>query len=210
METDDYSSHMKVAGVGIVITLVCTGLVLLHYLRISGRTGTIVIPAGNTYLGPAAAKPADQPPSEQSEPTLYHGRVYGYSFSAPQSVKLTALSDDTYDMYAVALPGTDPGSNVLIGLDPKADPKQNKRTYVQNWWKQFSGLKSIAGLEQFTNSRGLKGYKAKFVNTAGETPNLDVFFEVPKHPTYVIHLASGSLDPSVFEAIVNSVDWENK
>lgn len=215
METDDPSSYMKVAGIAIAITLFCTGLVLIHYLRISGRRGTIVIPAGNTYLGPQPK--ADQPLADtpqtpiQNEPSkTYRGRIYGYSFSAPQSIRVTTLPDDTYDMYALAEPGTDPGSNVLIGLDPKADPKQDKRTYVQDWWKQFGGLKGVTGIEQFTNSQGLTGYKAKFINSAGATPNLDVFFEVPGHPAYVIHLASGPLDEAVFAAIVDSVSWENK
>ncbi len=207
METDDPSSYMKVAGIAIVITLFCTGLVLIHYLRISGRRGTIVIPAGNTYLGPT---PSQAPAAPTTAVTVYRGRIYGYSFSAPQSIRVTTLPDDTYDMYALAAPGTDPGSNVLIGLDPKADPKQDKLTYVQNWWKQFSGLTGVASIEQLTNSQGLKGYKARFVNTAGATPNLDVFFEIPGHPAYVIHLASGPLDEAVFAAIVDSVSWENK
>lgn len=218
METNDYSSHIKVAGIAVVITLVMTALVLLHYQQIAKRTGTIVIPAGNTYLGPNAPGQNSQPAPTSAanvftvaEDIPWHdikGRMYPYTFSAPQTLTLKTFENDTYDIYAIDCCGVDPGSNVLIGLDPKADPKQTKLAYVKNWWHQFSGLKSVSSIDQFTNSKGLKGYKAKYVNSAGETPNIDVFFEVPGRPEYIIHLAPGTLDPAIFEKIIDSVAWK--
>lgn len=194
----------NVIAIAIGITLLLTALVLLHFRAISGRTGSLVIPAGNTYLGPNTPAP-QQPEGAWRE---VHGRIYPYIFSVPTSLKLTTFPDDTYDIYAIDCCGIAPGSNVLVGVDYKADPKTSKLAYVQNWWKQFSGLKSVSSIDQFTSSKGLKGYKAKYVNSAGDTPNIDVFFEVPGNPEYVIHLASGTVDSSVFAKIVDSVGWQ--
>jgi hypothetical protein len=212
------NSYIKVTGIAVVITLVLTALVFIHYAQISKRQGSLVIPAGNTYLGPNAPAQSSQviPTNTANIFTAapdvpwhdVHGRIYPYTFSAPTTLTLTTFNNDPYDISAISCCGIDPGSNVLIGVDFKANPNQQKLAYVQNWWHQFSGLKSVSSIDEFTNSKGLKGYKAKFVNSAGETPNLDVFFEVPGHPELVIHLASGTLDPAVFTKIVDSVSWK--
>lgn len=198
------SSYIKVAGIAVVITLVLSALVLIHYQQISKRTGTIVIPAGNTYLGPNT--PPENAPSDTTWKT-FAGHTYPYSFSAPESLNLTTFQNDIYDIYAIDCCNIAPSANVLIGVDPKANPKESKLAYVQNWWHQFSALKSVTSIDRFTNASGLKGYKARYVNSAGETPNLDVFFEVPDRPELVIHLASGTLDSATFDKIVDSVRW---
>lgn len=218
METKEYASYIKVTGIAVACTVLITILVLLHYQQISKRTGSIVIPAGNTYLGPNAPNQ-----NTQTAPTTpsnvftaasdtpwhdIHGRLYPYTFSVPATLTLTTFNNDPYDIYAIDCCGVSPGSNVLIGVDFKADPNETKLAYVQNWWHQFSALKSVASITQFTNSKGLKGYKAKYVNASGETPNLDVFFEVPGRSELVIHLASGTLDPAIFDKLIDSVAWK--
>ena len=225
MTDGNASSYKKIIIIAAVITVLLTALVLVHYRAISGRAGSLVIPAGNTYLGPDAPNQNSQPTPTGSANVFtaaadvpWHpvrGRIYAYSFSAPATLTLKTFNNDIYDIYAISCCGVDPGSNVLIGVDNlKNHPDENqyigtsKLAYVQNWWHQFSALKSVASIEPFTNTAGLKGYKAKYVNSAGETPNLDVFFEVPNHPEYVIHMASGTLDPPIFTKMVDSVSWE--
>jgi hypothetical protein len=85
---------------------------------------------------------------------------------------------------------------------------QPKIEYVQNWWTQWSGLKGVKSLEQFTNSKGMKGYKVKFINTAGESPNDDVFFEVPGRSDLMVRFGNGYLDKPVFDRIVDSFNWK--
>lgn len=207
------ASDIKVAAIAVGITLVLTLLVLVHYGQISKRPGVLVIPAGNTYLGPNAPKQGTQPTDTTWRDV--HGRIYPYVFSAPAALSLKTFDNDPYDIYAIDCCGIDPGSNVLIGLDNLQQTpskthyiSQSKRVYVQEWWKQFGALKGVTGIDQFTNSKGLKGYKARYFNDAGKSPNLDVFFEIPAHPEYVIHLASGTLDGTLFDTIIDSVAWE--
>jgi hypothetical protein len=195
------SSYKKVIAIAVAITVVGIILVLVHYQQISGRQGTIIIPAGNTYLGPT---PTQVPSNEQLR--TVKGRIYPYTMSVPESIALTTFPDDPYDMYAIA--GSDPASNVLIGIDTKANPSETKSAYIQSWRKQFSVLTGVKSIDPFTNSAGLKGYKVKFLNAGGESPNLDIFFEVPDKPQYVIHLSNGPLDGTVFDKIVDSVGWE--
>jgi len=196
---NNYSSYIKVSVIAIGVTIIFTILVIIHYVQISGRQGTIIIPAGNTYLGPTVQ--------------TIKGHVYPYTMSVPATLTLTTFPNDPYDMYAIM--GNDPSSNVLIGVDDLSKNttrsqfiNQPKTVYINNWWKQFGGLTGVKSIEPFTNSKGLKGYTVKFLNTANESPNLDIFFEVPDKPQYVIHLSNGTLDPSVFTKIVDSVGWE--
>ncbi len=232
--------------VGIVLTALLL-LILQHNLSFQ-QHGTIVIPAGGTYLGPNAGAnggiqpppvaviptdtPVSTPPSSTKDGTYItgqgkfavtrdavwvtvRGRIYPYAFESPKTLKLVTFPNDTYDIYAIAWNNTPPDQNVLIGVDnleSRDSAKQYinvaKRSYVETWYKQF-GLKGVASITEFTNSKGLKGYRAKYIDSAGRTPNDDVFFEVP-NPQYVIHLASGILDASAFNHIVDSVSWSTK
>jgi hypothetical protein len=142
------------------------------------------------------------------------GNIYPYSFESPATLALTALPNNPYDIYAISWKGMPADQNVLMGVDNlKNDATRShyisepKMTYVREWYKQF-GLKGVASIDTFTNSQGLKGYKAKYFNSAGETPNTDVFFEIPNHPEYVIHFASGILSQDVFNKMIDSVSWK--
>ncbi len=145
--------------------------------------------------------------------SLMKGKKYPYSFSVPSTLKLTTFPNDQFDIYAIAWENRPPDQNVLVGVDNltrtdalKQYVSLSKRSYVENWWKQFGGLKGVASIVEFTNSKGLKGYRAKFLNSANQTPNEDVFFETPD-PKYVIHLASGILDTTLFNTIIDTVAW---
>ena len=204
------SSYKKAAAVAVVITVIGIVFVIMHYQQISGRSGTIIIPAGNTYLGPT---PTPQPSVNDSALRTMKGHIYPYTFDMPAALTLTTFPNDPYDMYA--LTGNDPASNVLIGVDDLSKNttrsqfiNQPKTVYIRDWWKQFASLTGVKSIEPFTNSKGFKGYNVKYLNTANESPNLDIFFEVPALPQYVIHLSNGILDPAVFANIVDSVGWE--
>jgi hypothetical protein len=200
------------------ISLLLTAAVLLHYRSITAKA--VVIVRSEDDAQAVAAKTS----SESDRPNQFtvapdtawkniKGNLYPYSFDAPVTLTLVTFPDDPYDIYAISWKGSSPDSNVLIGLDNLANNpsrsnfiKAPKMDYVREWWKQF-GLKGVTSIEAFTNKKGLKGYKAKFFNSEGITANDDIFFEIPGHPEYVIHLASGVLSPFVFDRIVDSVAW---
>ncbi len=143
------------------------------------------------------------------------GKIYPYEFSVPSSLPLVIFPGDQTDSIAISWGNIPPQENVLLNIEliNKRDPKYLnlfKSDYVQNWYKFFSGLKGVKNVEPFTNKNGLKGYKATYINLAGDSPNLDVFFEVPDKPDIMIHLANGILDPALFDRIVDSVSWNKK
>jgi len=208
------SSYKKAVAVAAGITVIGTILVISHYRQISGRSGTIIIPAGNTYLGPPnTATP--QPPADNAVLRTVKGNIYPYTFSMPATITLVTFPNDPYDMYALS--GSDPSSNVLIGVDDLQKNttrsqyiNQSKTVYINQWWKLFSVLTGVKSIDPFTNSKGLKGYKVKFLTTSGESSSNDIFFEIPDKPQYVIHLSNGPLDQAVFDKIVDSVGWEKE
>lgn len=185
-----------VVAIGISAALIL--LVILQHNLAFRKTGTIVLPAGGTYLGPTPDSRNQSAPI----PGIMKGRIYPYSFEVPDDLKLVTFPNDPFDIYAIAINNQPPEQNVLIGVDAA---QGNKRAYVENWWKQFGGLKGVNSIVPFTNSKGLRGYKAKFINGSSE----DIFFESPDGK-YMIHLANGPLSKEVFDAIVDSVAWEKK
>lgn len=186
-------------GISMLLTL---AVILEHNLSFKS---TIVLPAGGTYLGPSSVQSTPAPVSG----TQIRGQKYPYSFEIHESVKLVALGG-AFDIYALMINNQPPENNVLIGVDDlnrtddlKKYIKGTKRAYVENWWKQFSGLKGVESITEFTNSNGLTGYKAHYINGS----SVDVFFETPDD-RYVIHLANGPLENNIFDSIVDSVAWE--
>jgi hypothetical protein len=211
-----YKLYYIAAVIGVCITLLFICIVLFHYRSIS-----ISAPGAPIDL---TAKPTSQ--SAGGDPNQFTvapdtiwekvtGNVYPYSFSSPITLSLATFPDDKYDMYAIVWKGQPADQNVLMGVDNlKNDAARShfiskpKITYVREWYKQF-GLKGVSSIVEFTNSNGLKGYKAKYFNSAGVANNTDVFFEVPGNPQYVVHFASGVLAPDVFDKMIDSVNWES-
>jgi hypothetical protein len=212
---EEFRNVFRVSVTAVSITVICTVLVLLHYRSISAdapQPTTLTsaqITSQSAGVNPNQFSVASDTPWETSK-----GTIYPYSFSAPTTLALTTFPNDKYDMYAIVWKGQPADQNVLMGVDNLTgdaarahfinEPKIN---YVREWYKQF-GLKGVSSIEQFTNSKGLTGYRAIYFNSAGASTNVDVFFEVPSHPEYVIHFASGILAPEVFNKILDSVDWQ--
>jgi len=218
------------------LSIFLTSVLYLSYHLSNTNKGTIAIPAGKTYLGPTEvlpswtsfSQPTTSPIPEREESTLFtvdektpwniwKGKHFPYQFSYPETLQLTGFPNDPSDSAGISGSGKKPSENILMSVielskNKAFEPyvKKPKKEFVENWWKQFSGLSGVSTITEFTNKKGLKGYKTRFINAQGQTPNLDIFFEVPGKPELIIRIANGILDETVFDTIVESVSWGNK
>ena len=203
-----------VLGTGLIAVIIWAGWT---YSQKQGLK--ITLPGGTTYTGQQSGFTTDNPPTAPQRFTApadvkwvtYQGKTHPYSFSYPETLSLASFPNDPLDAVGIAWGNLNPQFNILLDIEniQEIDPQYvgNTEAFVRNWWRRFSGLKDVLSVDKFTNTQGLKGYKAVYVNLAGQTPNLDVFFEVPGNPKLVIHLANGILDPLIFNRIVDSVRW---
>jgi hypothetical protein len=209
------TTKLIIAGVGGVIIL---GIAIFAAYRYSQKqAGGIALPGGTTYLGPSpTVQPTAVPLKFTADATttwnVQTGKTYPFSFSYPSTLPIVVFTNDPTDSIGIVWGNTPPQMNILANVefiqdrDPKL-VKQQKLEYVRNWYKFFSGLKGVASVQPFTNTGGMKGYKAQYVNYANTSPNLDVFFEVPNQPEIMIHMANGIIDSALFEKIIDSVKW---
>lgn len=142
----------------------------------------------------------------------FTGTVYPYTFSYPEPLELVVFPNDPSDSVAIIWANIPAQQNILINIEliEKRDPAlvtQPKIEYVRNWYKFFPGLKNVASVEAFTTTHGMKGYTAKYINLAGDTPNTDVFFEIPGRNDIMIHAANGVLEDTLFTRILDTVRW---
>jgi len=216
------------------LSIFLTSFLYLSYHLSNTNKGTIAIPAGKTYLGPpevlpswtAFSQPTTSPIPQREESAVFtvdekipwkiwKGKHFPYQFSYPKTLPLTGFPNDPSDSAGISWNGKKPSENILINIielskNKAFEPyiKKPKKEFVENWWKQFSGLSGVSAITEFTNKKGLKGYKTRFINAQGQTPNLDIFFEVPNKPELIVRIANGILDETVFDTIVESVEWK--
>lgn len=202
--------------IGIVIL---AGALYGAYLYSQSKSNDLVLPGGVTYLGPteeASTQPPTAPLRFTIDPStswrIQEGRIYSYSFSFPETLALVVFPGDETDSVAIEWGNIPPQLNILANIEfvEQRDPayvNQPKMEFVKNWFRFFSGLKGVDKVEPFTNTNGLKGYKAYYINHSDQTPNVDVFFEIPEQEDKLLHFANGVLDPKIFDRMIDSVKW---
>jgi hypothetical protein len=210
---------IRVGIIAIVIVVFLMVTVFTWNSWTQKRKGEVVMHSGVSYLGPTQAAAASTNSGKFTAPAdtptkIIKGQEYQYTITIPETLELVRLGENPYDIWAVKYANINPSSAVLIGVDNlqtneklKTYVNQPKIAYVENWWRQFGGLTGVSSITPFTNSKGLKGYKAKYTTGSGPSPNEDIFFEVPGKKNLVIHLSNGVLDQAVFDKIVDSVSW---
>ncbi|MBU1326676.1 hypothetical protein KKC61_00880 [Patescibacteria group bacterium] len=220
-----FSSNTKATlMVACVFAVVASLAIFGAYKQARSKPGSIVLPAGINYLGPIPSQTAHFPISQSaplktitidpSTPWIeYKGILYPYAFSHPESLSLGFFPNDPFDSVAIFWGNTPAQENLFIRVeDLNRIPNMTeyvakpKILYAQNWWKQYN-WKDLAEVTEFTNKRGLKGYRAKYLNQNDQTPFDNVFFEVPQRPDLVIWMTGKLLDQSTFDKIVDSVSW---
>lgn len=211
----DWKKNVAVVGTAFLILI---SIVTLAYLYSRPRGGAIVLPGGVTYLGPSPKESQESKVKSQKSTqkktsvpedsawATQTGKKYPYSFLYPSSLSLGVFPDDPFDAVTVFWEDTNPQENLLLRVETVHDIKQSKKDYALDWWKDYT-WRGVADVVEFTNSRGLKGYRAKYLNDSGTTPYDHVFFEVPRRPELVIWMSGKMLEQDVFDRIVDSVTW---
>ncbi|MBI2611892.1 hypothetical protein HYW54_04065 [Candidatus Gottesmanbacteria bacterium] len=218
--TEEQLDIKKLATATIVGIVVLGAVVYGAYTYSQRKSGNIALPGGVTYLGatPAGDQPPTAPLRFTADPsvswTIYAGKEYPYSFSTPATLPLVYFPGDRNDPVGVVWGNIPPQANLLLNIERLSEregdyEKKPKRTYVEDWYKFFSGLSGIESIAEFTNIKGLKGYRVQYLTPTGKSPNIDIFLEIPGRNDIMIHMGNGSLDPSVFDRIVDSVEWGN-
>lgn len=224
MNAEEFPPNFKaISLLAVLITLFLVGVAIASYRYAKNRAGTVVLPGGITYLGPSptpTAAPAVAGAiisvSGDASWSTYKGKLFPYSFSHPSTLSLGVFPNDQFDSVTIFWANTNPQENLLLRVedlnklpDQASYINKSKKEYAQNWWKQYH-YQGIASITQFTNSQGLTGYRAQYLETGKATTADNIFFEVPGRPELVIWMTSRLLDPVTFNKIVDSVNWEIK
>lgn len=218
MEDELTLPPVKTILTAVVISIVLFACVFLAYTSIRSRQSQIILPGGITYLGPSpspTAPPATPngkiPVPDTATWSTNKGKRYPYAFAYPVTLSLGWFPNDPYDAVTVFYQGTDANANIFFRVDDLTKLKKtqysgNTLGYAQNWWKDYN-WKGVAAVTEFTNSGGLRGYRAKYLNSDNVTPYDHVFFEVPRNPNLVIWISGKLFTQNIFDRIVNSVSW---
>lgn len=213
-------NYLKIGIVAVVAVAILTGITILAYQYAKGRSSTTVLPGGTTYLGPGQENQQNTPPPAQASKfnvdastpwQVYKGKKYNFSFSYPTTLPIVVFPNDITDSVAISWNNVPPQNNIMVRVNDirNTEPKMiqyigDPQAYVNNWWKQWSGLKGVKEVTTFTNSKGMTGYRAVYINTADQTPNENVFFTVPGRTDLMVMFANGSLEKTVFDKIIDS------
>lgn len=216
------SKESNIVLPAIIISIVLFAGVYFAFQSSKSHQGTIVLPGGITYLGPTPTEkqttetPATEggspiPVSKDTPWSQRRGATFPYTFSYPESLSLGTFPDDPYDSLTLFYPGTDANANIFFRVDDLT--KLNKKQYLgkieeyaKNWWKEYN-WKGVESVTAFTNSKGLKGYRAKYLNDQNNTPYDHVFFEIPASDNLAIWLSGKLFSREVFDRMADSVAW---
>ena len=206
-------SILLIVGIGFAVS----------YAR--SQNGTVVLPGGITYLGPTPTSiPVNTttfsnvlngqiPVPDNASWVEQKGKVLPFTFMYPNTLSLGVFPNDPYDSVTVFYNGTDAQENLFFRVEDLKSLHKDifiskpKIEYVKQWWKDYSWT-GVGSITPFTNSMGLSGYRAKYVDSSNKTPYEHVFFEVPNHDNLMIWVSGKLFSQTVFDKLVDSVSWK--
>jgi hypothetical protein len=210
--------YVRIAVIVVIALVVLISVTVGAYSYAKKRTGTTILPGGSTYLGPSPASAPAPVSTTISVPIdapaqIWKGQKHPYYFSYPTGLALGFFPGDPFDAVTVFWGNTNPSENIFIrveDLNVMTDGKQyiskSKKEYANMWWKQYN-WKGVSEIIEFTNSKGLKGFRAKYVDSAGQTPFDNVFFEVPGRRDLIVWVGGSKLEKQLFDRIVDTFGW---
>lgn len=221
-----YMEDVPQSRIGIPAIIVSAILfigVFIAFQSSKSRPGTIVLPGGITYLGPTPTTQATDanppvtggkiPIAQDPKWVKRKGTMFPYSFSYPETLSLGVFPDDPYDAITIFYPGTEANANIFFRVEDLN--RLNKKQYIGKteeysriWWKDYN-WKGVASVSAFTNTNGLRGYRATYINDRDKTPYDHVFFEVPGRDDALIWISGKLFTQEIFDTMVDSVEWKN-
>lgn len=224
MEHENESEIQKILPAVFVslFLIIIIGVAVTHA---KSTKGTIVLPGGITYLGPTPTPTPSNtakfstildgqiPIADTAEWTEYTGKTLPYVFMYPNTISLGVFPNDPYDSVTVFYNGTEAQGNLFFRvedlnlLQKSAFITKPKVEYVKQWWKDYSWT-GVSSVTPFTNAHGLVGYRAKYIDSNGQTPYDHVFFEIADRKHLMIWISGKLFPQKIFDRIVDSVNWK--
>ncbi|MDH7475908.1 MAG: hypothetical protein QHH09_00350 [Microgenomates group bacterium] len=207
----------SLALTSVVVLLVFLLLVGGVYFWVSKKNkGNVVFPAGVSYLGPNQLTPVptvDLTQLGKSGKWLQSGgKIYKYLFIYPAELQITAFINDQSDKIAWITGIVPPQQNIAFTVETISEFNKKYQGdlegFAANYWRRFSGLSGAKSVEPYTNSKGLKGFKAIYLDKKGNVANTNYFFQVPNDPDHVLQVINGMIPENIFNQIVNSVEFK--
>jgi hypothetical protein len=209
---EEQPDFKKIGIATIVAIFFLSAIVYAGYQYSLKKQGAISLPRGDTYLGKDQQNPPTAPERFTVDPktpwTDYTNPNGKFSFKYPETLPLVIFPGDVNEAVAFGWGNIPAQMNIMANLNFYKNrndefQKYEFKQFVENYYKLYSGLTGIKSMTEFTNANRLHGYKVYYINTAGQTPNIDIFFEIPGSKD-LLHFANGALDPAVFDRIVDS------
>lgn len=130
----------------------------------------------------------------------------GFEVQIPSNIKLQKYDNGVGIIYKDVQPNLNLLYNLELASLRSGEFKDLKgQAYVENYWKQYSGLKGMASTEPIINSSGSKGYKAFYYVFPNVKGNTEIFFELGENTGDFIHFSKGILTEETFNTIIGSV-----
>ena len=222
-EMDESMNKSSLVFGNFVILIVFVLLVWGVYMWVSkkNKSGQQVFPAGINYLSPKgeAQKPVvlyDYAKlAESSDWVTYKGKLFPYSFQYPKGFTPITYPGDKNDAVAFKVSALPPEQSLFLTVEIISNRDKNlvgkQEEFVKNYWKFFSGLKSLNKIEPFTNEKGLTGYKATYVIKGTNAVTSDYyFFVIAGNDDNLLHI--GDIFPVVGKAVlsrmINSLEYQ--
>jgi len=184
----------------------------------------VVFPAGVNYISPDKTITAgiDKPSplydytklAESIDWATYKGKIYAYNFEYPKVLTPLTFPNDSADSVTFKVSNTPPELNLMFLVETISSRDSSlvgkPEQFVNNYWKFYSGLKSVQTVTSFKNEKGLEGFKANYLAKSGVVTNDNYFFIIPGDSDHLLHIANifGAEGDALFNRIVNGLSYK--
>lgn len=225
-KSEDFSeevSKKNLVVINIAILVIFLVIVGGVYYWVSNKSkGQQVFPAGINYVSPKGSE-AKKPVllydfaklAESSDWVTYKGKIYPYSFQYPKVIAPLTFPNDKSDAVTFKVNELPPEQSLLLTVETISERDKNlvgkPEEFAKNYWKFFSGLKSLSKIESITNEKGMKGYKANYVVKGSNAITSDnYFFIIEGKDDTLLHI--GDIFPvegkTVLNRLINSLEYQ--